>query len=139
MVLIKIVNLSGVQNLEQAIAPRNCLELKPGELYQANFQSNLTIMIASGSYKKESDLGSFIIKIIDNSCMALDDSLDIIRKSLESQIADKQSVVKQFEIKADDVQDLNTNVIRSHFSREEISMFEQLMEVLIYVKNLAKY
>jgi len=96
-------------------------------------------MIASGSYKKESDLGSFIVKIIDNSCMALDDSLDIIRKSLESQIADKQSVVKQFEIKADDVQDLNTNVIRSHFSREEISMFEQLMEVLIYVKNLAKY
>lgn len=137
MVLFKIVNLSQVQNLEQAIAPCNCLALKPGELYQANFKSHITIMIASGSYERPCDLGCFLVKIIDNQPKDGDDSY---RQSTEAQISDKLTLIKQLRLRVEDIDgQMNTAIIRAHFSAQQIVIFEQLIEVISFAKNLAKY
>ena len=92
MVLFKVVNLSLLQSIEQAMARNNCLNLKPGEGYQANFENHISITICTCTGPVAQSAPFFLITIFDMASSSADDG--ITRKSTMSLVADKESVMK---------------------------------------------
>lgn len=119
------------------MAPSNCLSLKPGECYQANFDNRTTITICPFIGPATTTAPSFLISIFDNSSLSEEDA---IRKSTMSLVADKESMIKQIRLGYEDVDGpaVNTAIVRAYFSSQEIVLFEQVVEVINFVKNLAK-